>query len=138
MRPKYAPKSFIRLSPRVNFANILWPQSRQFLCTNTSLTFSASTKKLLEKLSYEKAACKMLVKLTPGVNFTNVLRADFTYVSWACIFLCLCFRFVLYWCKTVGAKAVRRMLVKFTPGGKKKPLQASTLPQSKHPRDGEV
>jgi hypothetical protein len=41
------------------------------------------------------------------VNFTNVLRAAF---------LCLCFRFVLYWRKTVGTKAARRMLVKLTPG----------------------
>ncbi len=31
-------------------------------------------------------------------------------------FLCLQFRFVLYRCKTVGAKAARRMLVKLTPG----------------------
>jgi hypothetical protein len=30
--------------------------------------------------------------------------------------LCLQFRFVLYWRKTVGAKAVHRMLVKLTPG----------------------
>ena len=30
-------------------------------------------------------------------------------------FLCLSFRFVLYWRKTVGAKAVRRMLVKLNP-----------------------
>jgi hypothetical protein len=33
-----------------------------------SLTFTASTKKLWTKLSYEKATRKMLVKLTPGVT----------------------------------------------------------------------
>jgi hypothetical protein len=49
------------------------------------------------------------------VNFTNVLRAAFTYVSCASSFLCLHFRFVLYGRKTVGAKAVLRMLVKLTP-----------------------
>ncbi len=31
-------------------------------------------------------------------------------------FLCLRFRFVLYWRKTVGAKAAHRTLVKLTPG----------------------
>jgi hypothetical protein len=31
-------------------------------------------------------------------------------------FLCLRFRFVLYWRETVGAKAAHRMLVKLTPG----------------------
>ncbi len=51
-----------------------------------------------------------------GVNFINVLRAAFTYVSCACSFLCLHFRFVLYWRKTVGAKAARRMLMKLSPG----------------------
>jgi len=30
-------------------------------------------------------------------------------------FLCLRFRFVFYWRKTVGAKAVRRMLMKSKP-----------------------
>jgi hypothetical protein len=29
------------------------------------MTFTASTKKLLAKLLYEKAVCKMLVKFTP-------------------------------------------------------------------------
>jgi hypothetical protein len=42
-----------------------------------------------------------------GFNFTNVLRAAF---------LCLRFRFVLYWRKPTGAKAARRTLVKLTPG----------------------
>ncbi len=57
-----------------------------------------------------------LLKLS-GVNFTNVLRAAFTYVSFVHSFLCLCFRFVLYWRKTVGAKAVFRTLMKLNPGG---------------------
>jgi hypothetical protein len=52
----------------------------------------------------------------PEVNFTNILRSAFTYVNCAGSFLCLRFRFVLYWRKTVGAKAARRMLVKLTPG----------------------
>jgi hypothetical protein len=52
----------------------------------------------------------------PGVNFTNVLRAAFTYVSCARSFLCLRFRFLLYWRKTVGTKAVHIMLMKLTPG----------------------
>ncbi len=40
------------------------------------------------------------------------------YVRKLCAaFLCLHFRFVLYWRKTVGAKAVRRTLLKLSPGG---------------------
>jgi hypothetical protein len=31
-------------------------------------------------------------------------------------FLCLRFRFVLYWCKPTGAKAARRTLMKLSPG----------------------
>ncbi len=53
--------------------------------------------------------------MPPGVNFTNILRAAFTCVSCACSFLCLRFRFVFYWCKPTGVKAVRRTLVKLTP-----------------------
>ncbi len=61
---------------------------------------------------YKKAAHKTLVNMTPGVNITNILCAAFTHVR----FLCLSFRFVLYWCKTVDAKAACRTLVKLTPG----------------------
>ncbi len=52
----------------------------------------------------------------PEVNFTNVLRAAFMYVSCARSFLCLHFRFVLYWRKPTGAKAVRRTVMKLSPG----------------------
>jgi hypothetical protein len=51
----------------------------------------------------------------PWVNFTNVLHTAFMYISCAHSFLCLHFRFVLYRCKTAGAKAARIMLVKLTP-----------------------
>ncbi len=51
-----------------------------------------------------------------GVNFINILRAAFTYVSCGCSFLCLRFRFVLYWRKTVDTKAVLRMLMELTLG----------------------
>ncbi len=47
-----------------------------------------------------------------GFYFTNVLCAALMYVSCARSFLCLRFRFVLYRRKTVGAKAVCRMLVR--------------------------
>ncbi len=58
---------------------------------------------------------KILLQL-PGINLTNVLCPAFSYVSCACTFLCLHFRFVLYWRKTVGAKAAHRTYVKLTPG----------------------
>jgi hypothetical protein len=51
-----------------------------------------------------------------GVNFTNILHAAFLHVSFGSTFLCLRFRFVLYWCKTVGAKAASRTLMKLSPG----------------------
>jgi hypothetical protein len=51
--------------PRVNFTNILC-NCANILAQIKSLTFTASTKKLRAKLSYEKGARKMLVKLTPG------------------------------------------------------------------------
>jgi hypothetical protein len=53
----------------------------------------------------------MLVKSTSGVNFTNIIRAAFSYKSFA---LSLDLRFVLFWRKNIGAKAVRNMLVKLT------------------------
>ncbi len=50
------------------------PTFYKCICANIlapikSLTFTASTKKLRTKLSYEKALCKMLVKLTPYRGF---------------------------------------------------------------------
>ncbi len=62
------------------------PTLYERICANIlaqikSLSFSASTKKLSAKLTYEKAARKMLVKLTPGVNFTNISRAAFAPIS---------------------------------------------------------
>ncbi len=51
-----------------------------------------------------------------GVNFTNVLCASFLQVSFACGFLCLHFRFIIYWRKIVGAKAAHRMLMKLNQG----------------------
>jgi hypothetical protein len=62
--------------------------------------------------------CRTMISfnVVPWLNFTNVLCAAFTYESFAHSFLCLCCRFVLYWCKTVGAKAGRRMLIKLSPG----------------------
>ncbi len=55
-------------------------------------------------------------KTLPGVNFTNALPAAFTYISFARSFFCLRSRFVLYWRKTVGAKAACRTLMKLNPG----------------------
>jgi hypothetical protein len=51
------------------------------------------------------------------VNFTNILHAAFSCKSFARSFLNLDLRFVLFWRKNIGAKAVRKMLVKLTPGG---------------------
>ncbi len=57
----------------------------------------ASVREIREQF-HQRSACSFYVRK---------LRAQ--------LFLCLHFRFVLYWCKTVGAKAACRTLVKLTP-----------------------
>jgi hypothetical protein len=54
--------------------------------------------------------------LCSGVNFTNVLNAVFMYEVASAAFLCLHYRFVLYWHKPTGAKAACRTLMKLSPG----------------------
>jgi hypothetical protein len=76
---------------------------------------SSSTNFYDLSLFYDFLSTKTEDATTTGVNFTNVLRAAFTYVSCTRSFLCLCFRFVLSWCKTVGPKAARRTLMKLSP-----------------------
>jgi hypothetical protein len=56
---------------------------RQYSCVNIlapikSLTFTASTKKLCAKLSYEKGPRKMLVKLTQGLLKSVVIHLQIT------------------------------------------------------------
>jgi hypothetical protein len=60
----------------------------------------------------------MLMKLTPGVNFTNILRAAFSYKSFLCSFYVLTIWVCNFWRKDLGTKAVHKMLVKLTPGGR--------------------
>jgi hypothetical protein len=50
------------------------------------------------------------------VNFTNILRELFGTKVLPAAFLYLHFRFVLFWCKNIGAKAVRKFEVKLTTG----------------------
>jgi hypothetical protein len=45
---------------------------RRYFCAKKVHTLNLIIKKLLAKLSYEKAVRKMLVKLTPGVNPTKL------------------------------------------------------------------
>jgi len=51
-----------------------WRNCANILAQIKSLTFTASTKKLRAKLSYEKGARKMLVKLTPTCNLRKFVR----------------------------------------------------------------
>ncbi len=69
-----------------------------------------SKQELLKLVGWRK-----LRKGRTWVNFINIIRAAFTYISFARSFLCLRFRFVLYWRKTIGPKAVRRTLMKLNP-----------------------
>jgi hypothetical protein len=48
-----------------------WRNCANILAQIKSLTFTASTKTLRAKLSYEKGARKMLVKLTPGRSLSS-------------------------------------------------------------------
>jgi hypothetical protein len=78
-----------RKRPGVNFTNILLAQLRQYSCANKKLTFTASTKNLRAKLSYEKGARKMLVKLTPSSPKKRQSRKI--------TFLCLILSKIIYW-----------------------------------------
>jgi hypothetical protein len=53
-------------------------QLRQYSCANKKLTFTASTKKLRAKLSYEKGERKMLVKLTPALHRLKTTEGVYT------------------------------------------------------------
>jgi hypothetical protein len=59
-----------------------------------------------------------------GVNFTNILQAAFSYKGFlgqlfhtkvlCSAFMCLQFRFVIFWQKDFGAKADHKILVQLT------------------------
>ena len=49
------------------------------------------------------------------VDFINILHAHFLYESALRSFLELCSSFVHFWRKNIGAKCVRKMLMKLTP-----------------------
>ncbi len=55
------------------------------------------------------------VPLEPGVNFINILRARFLYKSELSSFSLDTFGFVIFWRKNIGAKCVRKTLMKLTP-----------------------
>ncbi len=50
----------------------------------------------------------------PVDYFAYILRASFLQK----VYMCLQFGFVIFWQKEIGAKAVSKMLVKLTLGGK--------------------
>ena len=52
-----------------------------------------------------------------GVNFINILRAAFCSKVFRAALLYLYCKFVLFWRREIGAKAVRKMLVKLTREG---------------------
>jgi len=67
----------MKLTPAVNFINILWAY---FLQESKLHSFSLVTVMLCDFLWKEygqKNACKMLVKLTPGDNVINILHTFF-------------------------------------------------------------
>jgi hypothetical protein len=66
---------------------LISPTFYKCICTNIlapikSLTFTASSKKLHAKLSYDKAARKMLVKLTPEQKKKKTREANSLHEIW--------------------------------------------------------
>jgi len=73
-------------------------------CQGERITTSASTH-----------CTKRLVKWTPaGVNFINIIFASFSYESVLPSFSLVTVWLCIFWCKTIGAKADRKMLMKLT------------------------
>ncbi len=58
----------------------------------------------------------MLVKLIPVVNFINILLADFTRTDPKCIKIQLSHQYFFAHWGSALVKAVRKMLMKLTPG----------------------
>jgi hypothetical protein len=56
----------MKLTPVVNFTNILRAHLYQYSCAENSSNLKCKYKKLRAKLLYKKGAHKILVKLTPG------------------------------------------------------------------------
>jgi hypothetical protein len=107
---KAARKKLVKLTPVVNFINIL----RAYICTFVLSPKPKSNKRKVVQSSFiKKAARQMLVKLTPVVNFINILGAH----------ICTCVLSPKPKSKKRKAmqssfvkKAARKMLVKLTPG----------------------
>jgi hypothetical protein len=60
------------------------------------------------------------IGLFPGVNFINVLRVRFLSKISAPKITNLCFGFEIFWRQNIGEKRTCKMLMKLTPGLKKK------------------
>jgi len=58
----------------------------------------------------------MLIKLIPGVNFINILSETFLYKSALHTFSLIIVWVYNFWSKNIGEKAVRKILIKLTPG----------------------
>ncbi len=117
-----------------NSPNSIWFTSLESKCISTSNHFLLSfhsTKKWMEKNILAKTGNFYFdIKSTREIRWDplNYLKSELgsisptfymqllcTYVALAA-FLCLRFRFVLYWCKTVGTKAARTLLMKLSSG----------------------
>ncbi len=79
-------------------------------------TQTLSTEKPHKFLLYKKTACKMLLRLTPGLDFINVLRTAFTPVGPKSVKRYQRLDWVLTLLGPTSVKAVRRTLMKLTPG----------------------
>jgi hypothetical protein len=62
----YKHKMLVKLTPGVNFINILFPRFLYKILAPKITKPNVTREKLPKRLAYEKCACKMLMKLTAG------------------------------------------------------------------------
>ncbi len=84
-------------------------------------------KQILNAFSFKRFLGNTVKFNTPGVNFINVLRAAFTLVAPQCIRTQSSYQYLFTLLGSTFVKAVRRMLMKLSPGMQLKRSDHNTL-----------
>jgi hypothetical protein len=93
---------------------VFWIRIKQFFAAYLPILIFVSSSYISEEPLFED--CYPITPATRGQFHQHSMRSFYVRKFCAQLFLCLLFSFVLYWCKTVGAKAVHRTLLKLNPG----------------------
>ncbi len=89
----------MKLTPVVNFTNILQAAFYQFFSKNYKLNSTVITERLPKTIMYEIGAHKILMKLKPEFDFINILPLDFTRIDPKSIEIpSRCQSFLCFWC----------------------------------------